>query len=179
MYLGNELGVVDRYRLAEFGLLPQIDAVALPQGRGGRVVLETADNVEYRVLGKHHLEQCVLVEQENVLEYVVEVVQALEVLEVLAHVEQVEQLADVVLGLDRHCQLVLFGRQAQAIVEQLADVLQAADLAARQFDRQRIRHLVEPFIFRLFHNVLSYLDRRIFTLNLFPKHRQKKLVTAT
>lgn len=130
MYLGNQLGVLDRYRLAELGLLPQVDAVALAQGRGGRVVLETADDVKYRVLGEHHLEQGVLVEQENVLEYVVEVVQALEVLEVLAHVEQVEQLADVVLALDRHRQLVLFGRRAQAVVEQLADVLKSADIAA-------------------------------------------------
>lgn len=98
MNLRQQLWVRDGDDFLELGHLLQVLAVPLAH-LGVRVVLETADHVEDGVLGEHHLEKCVLVEQEDVLEDLKEVVQALNVLEVFTNVEQVQQLSDVALHL--------------------------------------------------------------------------------
>ena len=52
---------------------------------------KTAHNIKDRILGEHHFEQSIFVEEENIPEYLVEVMQSLGILQVLAHVEYVEQ----------------------------------------------------------------------------------------
>ena len=104
MDLGEELCVVDLDDLVEVGY--RLEVLPVPLGRlQGRVVLEAADHVEYRVLREHELEEGVLVQEEDILEDLVQVVQSLGVLEVLGHLEHVEQLLDVAFPLDGHGQL--------------------------------------------------------------------------
>ena len=56
-----------------------------------RLKLKTAHYIKDGILGEHHFEQSIFVEEEYVPEYLVKVMQTLGVLQVLADVENVEQ----------------------------------------------------------------------------------------
>lgn len=70
-----------------------------------RIILQAANDVKDGVLGEHHLEESVLVEQEYVFKDLKEVMEALHVLEVFANVEEVQQLSNVAFHLQRCRQL--------------------------------------------------------------------------
>ena len=64
-----------------------------------RVVLQRPHHAEDVLLAEHHLQQVVLVQQEDVLEYLVKGVQGLDVLQVFAGLEEVQEFLDVALAL--------------------------------------------------------------------------------
>ena len=68
---------------------------------------------------EHGLDECVLVELEEVDDDVVQVVQSGRVLEVLAHLEHAHQLRDVVVGLHGQRQFLAFYRRVQTAVDEL------------------------------------------------------------
>lgn len=82
--------------LVKVGNGSQVLSVFLWRSKAG-IEFQTSHDVENRVFGKHELEEGVLVQEENVLEYVVQVVKALAIFQIFAHVKHVQKFLNVTL----------------------------------------------------------------------------------
>ena len=144
MYLGDEVGVLERYDLLEVGLVRDVLAVARAiLHRAARVVLEAADDVHDELVAEEYVEQRRLVQVEQAAHDLVQLMQRLGVLQVLAHGEQLEQLLDVGVRLEQRRQLLLvrLGLARHLAHEEVAYLLELGQLARRQVARRRRVHV--------------------------------------